>query len=644
MNQLIAYEHCFIFFFAQRKPFSDDGTDFRKRSALTGTPAQSGLFSKKKNLYLLPKDSLPLQPKSLLPPSFTRMSFTSDEVNYLVYRYLQECGFSHSAFTFGMESHIINSNINGSLVPPAALINIIQKGLQYTEAEVSLTETGEERNVESLSLIDAVMPDVVQQRLERYAREEVKKQQPTSDDQSTDFTEKQQQTGVQNGNSAEIIEIPGLVGCVTAEVSKFAVNKTASDDKNAQNLLTNCGNGHMSQQSFDSKPKDSNQTINKISTTQDALALGTTTMASSNQTADSQVMTSVHKNGSVVKSRSVTPLQSTDSKPGDLNGNVLSALLTSNTGEAPRPPSSGILVVGSRSQTPQQFVLPQQQHLIFQQHQLAHHQQTQSLQLTHQQQQQLVQQQQLNLHLGPLLDAAHRLSQTPNSMQPPHSGNGSSSVSATTTANQLTSQQNQLLHAQKQALQRHVASPHQNLNASSPINQNLLNVAAMAAGQLLPGSNASTLSSSQAINEALQLTAVRNSHSGLNLRQFNQQLINNQNMAIGQNLIATTAASFPQQSVQQHARQINSGIFSLSNSPVSKIEIPEKNSTVLRGHSSEVFICAWNPVYSDLLASGSGDSTARIWNLLSNPTDHVVLHHKVDRRGAEITSNRDVTS
>lgn len=34
------------------------------------------------------------------------------------------------------------------------------------------------------------------------------------------------------------------------------------------------------------------------------------------------------------------------------------------------------------------------------------------------------------------------------------------------------------------------------------------------------------------------------------------------------------------------------------------VEIPASKATVLRGHESEVFICAWNPV-SDLLASGS---------------------------------------
>ena len=49
-------------------------------------------------------------------------------------------GFVHSAYVFGIESHISQSNINGALVPPAALLSIIQKGLQYTEAEISIGE------------------------------------------------------------------------------------------------------------------------------------------------------------------------------------------------------------------------------------------------------------------------------------------------------------------------------------------------------------------------------------------------------------------------------------------------------------------------------------------------------------------------
>jgi len=109
------------------------------------------------------------------------MSFSSDEVNFLVYRYLQESGFQHSAYTFGIESHISQSNINGALVPPAALLSIIQKGLQYTEAEISVGDDGSERPMESLSLIDAVMPDVVasrQQLLQNNQKPQVVKTEP----------------------------------------------------------------------------------------------------------------------------------------------------------------------------------------------------------------------------------------------------------------------------------------------------------------------------------------------------------------------------------------------------------------------------------------------------------------------------------
>jgi hypothetical protein len=45
-----------------------------------------------------------------------------------------------------------------------ALISIVQKGLLYVEAEIANGEDGLERSIECLSLIDAVMPDVVASR------------------------------------------------------------------------------------------------------------------------------------------------------------------------------------------------------------------------------------------------------------------------------------------------------------------------------------------------------------------------------------------------------------------------------------------------------------------------------------------------
>lgn len=75
------------------------------------------------------------------------------------------------------------------------------------------------------------------------------------------------------------------------------------------------------------------------------------------------------------------------------------------------------------------------------------------------------------------------------------------------------------------------------------------------------------------------------------------------------------------------------------------IEIPSSKATVLRGHESEVFICAWNPTI-DLLASGSGDSTARIWDMSDNSAspNQLVLRHCIQKGGTEVPSNKDVTS
>jgi transducin (beta)-like 1 len=71
-------------------------------------------------------------------------------------------------------------------------------------------------------------------------------------------------------------------------------------------------------------------------------------------------------------------------------------------------------------------------------------------------------------------------------------------------------------------------------------------------------------------------------------------------------------------------------------------EITSDEVTILDGHTSEVFICAWNPT-KQLLASGSGDSTARVWSVPAGPSGREaqaklekpkVLEHKSDEDGA----------
>lgn len=58
-------------------------------------------------------------------------------MNYLVYRYLLESGFTHAAFALGTESRPGKPERE---IPPGALISFVQKGLQYLELEANLND------------------------------------------------------------------------------------------------------------------------------------------------------------------------------------------------------------------------------------------------------------------------------------------------------------------------------------------------------------------------------------------------------------------------------------------------------------------------------------------------------------------------
>ena len=85
-----------------------------------------------------------------------------------------------------------------------------------------------------------------------------------------------------------------------------------------------------------------------------------------------------------------------------------------------------------------------------------------------------------------------------------------------------------------------------------------------------------------------------------------------------------------------------------------KKTIPDNQVTILRSHTHEVFICAWSPSSSLVLASGSGDSTARIWTLppgncgpeateiaSRNP---IILQHSATEVTTATGSSKDVTT
>ncbi|KAM6540609.1 hypothetical protein CsatB_005056 [Cannabis sativa] len=93
-------------------------------------------------------------------------SITSVELNYLVFRYLQESGFTHSAFALGYEAGINKSPIDGNLVPPGALITFVQKGLQFLEMEANLSNSDQDldEDFSFLQPLDLITKDVYQLR------------------------------------------------------------------------------------------------------------------------------------------------------------------------------------------------------------------------------------------------------------------------------------------------------------------------------------------------------------------------------------------------------------------------------------------------------------------------------------------------
>ncbi|KAI4387243.1 hypothetical protein MLD38_005088 [Melastoma candidum] len=89
-------------------------------------------------------------------------SITSAQLNYLVFRYLQESGFVHSAFALGYEAGINKCTIDGNMVPPSALVTLVQRGLQYLEMEANLnnSDTDVEEDFSFLEPLDLITKDV----------------------------------------------------------------------------------------------------------------------------------------------------------------------------------------------------------------------------------------------------------------------------------------------------------------------------------------------------------------------------------------------------------------------------------------------------------------------------------------------------
>lgn len=99
-------------------------------------------------------------------------TITSEEVNYLVFRYLLESGYTHSAFTFGHEALVLENDFDATGVPPGALLGFLQRGVSYAEIEAHVARLHAERVKRSTSCEEngALAPETVSSADKKDAR------------------------------------------------------------------------------------------------------------------------------------------------------------------------------------------------------------------------------------------------------------------------------------------------------------------------------------------------------------------------------------------------------------------------------------------------------------------------------------------
>lgn len=139
------------------------------------------------------------------------MSLTSQELNYLIWRYFQEAGYDLSAFTFDRQSqclkyeHAENERIIEKIAP-GCLVDLVQKGILYTIAEADAKDDSD------YTLLGALV------------QQEITNLSDTNFSKTKNQKRFQLKSEVENGKQGDDMELdngPDNVSFETKEVSKL---------------------------------------------------------------------------------------------------------------------------------------------------------------------------------------------------------------------------------------------------------------------------------------------------------------------------------------------------------------------------------------------------------------------------------------
>ena len=167
--------------------------------------------------------------------------------------------------------------------------------------------------------------------------------------------------------------------------------------------------------------------------------------------------------------------------------------------------------------------------------------------------------------------------------------------------------------------------------------------------------SSSTLASQQALAQQELLKTQQQQQAELNRYQEQQasMLQNAMNQQAQHMQMTGEGGGLTAQQQQQNLLNANAGQV-LSQQALQKPRplMDDRDTAVAFGeymdlaeHSSEVFMCAWNPIFTNYVATGSGDATARIWVMGGNAAAKGCTSSTLLKHGAVMgDKNKDVTT
>jgi len=559
------------------------------------------------------------------------MSVSSDEVNFLVYRYLQESGFVHSAFTFAYESLLGRSNIRNAekTIPPGALISFLQKGLQYVGIEESLQREGAAATAESATAAGTTVSDKnkmatkhsqqnllnLQQQQNQQGRNDksMDAQLQMNGEMTVDFTLLAPKTirALTRERPPIVLNVPPAAAAAAVKArleveAKMEMERKAAAVAAAMTEDAKRPSSIPTQQSL--IMEDHHQAQQQHAHQQQAQYLLGASAAAANMNAQQQ-MASAEQAAAAV------------------------ALANQLQGAA----AGGVLPAGAAAFAAQHQRLAEAQLAALQQQEMvARSSATSSARKTKQEMAFL----RITGNAPPAGQKQAKVSRKGKNSRGGGGGQGPSSEPAAAVALHLQQQQVPQVQPHKQKQQQ---QQHQSVNPQAAA---VAEAAARIEVIQETQSRMETVSTSEGVTpmdvetdgnakSSKQGSSSSSSHGHMNGTASSTAVIDNKNEAVSiadaQPAVLSSSSNCQDKPPLMTVSALSARQSAPRKEPEAQVDRSSPDSSIdeediktqanptevleLNKHSSEVFMCAWNPIFTDLIATGSGDASARIWQM-----------------------------